>query len=168
MLVKAVTASLICSPSTEIPLPQCFDVLIKHCRGRLVKKRSRALSPPLFMSDRVQCVVTAWGWGASCPTPPHQAPKTTRRVVSVQPSPFYTHVTGSVTDRHVHLFLSIYLLNLKGSRCRFQMHHGKSDPVFLEPLELKSEYFCLSCLDLARPCLYGSTLLNCWCTPLIV
>lgn len=63
MLVNAVTASLICSPSTEIPLPQCFDVLIKHCRSRLVKKRSRALSPPLFLSDRVQCVVVAGGWG---------------------------------------------------------------------------------------------------------
>lgn len=49
MLVNAVTASLICSPSTEIPLPQCFDVLIKHCGGRLVKKGSRALSPPLFL-----------------------------------------------------------------------------------------------------------------------
>lgn len=47
MLVNAVTASLICSPSTEIPLPQCFDVLIKHCRGRLAEERSRA---PLHLS----------------------------------------------------------------------------------------------------------------------
>lgn len=101
MLVNAVTASLICSPSTEIPLPQCFDVLIKHCRGRLVKKRSRALSPLLFLSDRVQCVVAAGG--ASRPAP-LQAPKMTRKVVSVQPSPFYTHVTGSVTDCHVPFF----------------------------------------------------------------
>lgn len=77
MLVNAVTASLICSPSTEIPLPQCFDVLIKHWRGTLVEKRSRALSPLLFLSDRVLCVVTAGegggGWGglegAFCPVP---------------------------------------------------------------------------------------------------
>ena len=27
-----------------------------------MKKRSRALSPPLFLSDRVQCVVAAGGW----------------------------------------------------------------------------------------------------------
>lgn len=44
MLVIAVTASLICSPSTEIPLPQCFDVLIKHCRGRLAEAKGRPLS----------------------------------------------------------------------------------------------------------------------------
>lgn len=101
MLVNAVTASLIGSPSTEIPLPQCFDVLIKHCRSRLVVKRSRALSPLPFLSDRVHCVVTAGGMAHAWHCFEHQ--KMRRKVVAVTQSPFNTPVVGSVTDCKVPL-----------------------------------------------------------------
>lgn len=95
MLVNAVTASLICSPSTEIPLPQCFDVLIKHCRSRLVKKRSRALSPPLFLSDRVQCVVVAGGWGrAFFPDNSSSAKNDDEGCVSLAHSTLMSHVVS--------------------------------------------------------------------------
>lgn len=51
MLVNAVTASLICSPSTEIPLPQCCDVLIKHCRGTLESRSRGCLGATGFSVD---------------------------------------------------------------------------------------------------------------------
>lgn len=92
MLVNAVTASLICSPSTEIPLPQCFDVQIKHCseekkqspftlqflgNGCLLCCRSRGVH------NRVSNILAVL--------------KMRRKIVSVYLNPFCTHVTGSMT-----------------------------------------------------------------------
>lgn len=66
MLVNAVTASLICSPSTEIPLPQCFDVLIKHCRGRLAEERSGAPLTSAAHERQGSACCRSRGGGTAC------------------------------------------------------------------------------------------------------